>query len=618
MKKEQFKQYFRGGLMVLFTMAVSFFAQYSGDFSYLLRTSVLGYPEHEAFDGTVYPIQQVPNWVKLSSDKWKKTFSELSESDLMAIPFYDPEKLKTSTDTLKWGNTDHDAIRNAKITYSTPYMGTYLLDGQELSGSHLAVDIKVPEGTPIYAIANGTVIKVSNITSGFGHHIVLQHNNFPTLEDKNATEVIYSSYSHMKETMVTEGTVVKKGEQIGLSGKTGTATTPHLHFQIDNSNAPWHPFWPFTWSEVSDAGLDFFSAINAGLGREKALETTINPMKYVQAYLDGGANYTPVVDNSTTTKVTDTPVSSYVPVEQEESVSVETPSEEPVAIVEEVAAPSVLTIQVEVIKRYATDQNGSFRVLLRDQYGKNFYEGLTGEMVISSVNGNFLAKESIASRSSFETDGVMKNGFKNLRPGQDRVKIEYNGETFYSEWFEIVDNRSTAFSDVDSNNQYYEAIVYLAQEGVIAGYPDGSFKPDKTVSRVEALKFIFEGIKESVSDGNLPFPDVSESEWYAKYLYTAFNRGVVNGYPDGTFKPSNTVNKAEFYKILFNGMGVDINPRVAEKPFEDVEKDDWFAPYIAYAKELGITEDVNKIRPSQGMTRGEVAYAIYRLMEVMK
>lgn len=615
MKKEQFKQYFRGGLMILFTMVVSFFAQYSGDFSYLLRTSVLGYPEHEAFDGTVYPIQQVPNWVKLSSDKWKKTFSELSSSDLMAIPFYDPEKLKTSTDSLKWGNADDDAIRNEKITYSTPYMGTYLLDGQEFTGSHLAVDIKVPEGTPIYAIANGTVIKVANVSSGFGHHIVIQHNNFPTLEDKSATEVIYSSYSHMKETMVAQGTVVKKGEQIGLSGKTGTATTPHLHFQIDNSNAPWHPFWPFTWGEVSDAGLDFFSAVNAGLGSEKALETTISPMKYVQAYLDGGASYTPVVDNSTTTKVTDTPVSSYVPVAEEVVETVEATVE---PVMEEVTAPSVLTIQIEARKNYSVDQNGSFQVLLKDQYGKNFYEGLTGEMVISSVNGNFISKQSIVSRSGFGTDGVLDNAMREMRAGQDRVKIEYNGETFYSEWFDIVDTKSTAFSDVDSDNQYYEAIVYLAKEGVIAGYPDGSFKPNKTVSRVEALKFIFEGIKESVSDGNLPFPDVSENEWYGKYLYTAFNRGVVNGYPDGTFKPSNTVNKAEFYKILFNGMGVDINPRVAEKPFEDVERDDWFAPYIAYAKELGITEDVSKIRPSQGMTRGEVAYAIYRLMEVMK
>lgn len=605
--------------MLLFTMAVSFFAQYAGDFSHLIKTSVLGFPEHEAFDGTVYPVQKVPNWVKLSSEKWKNLYSDLSESDLMAIPFYDPEKLRTSTDSLKWGKAEDDEVRNAKITYSTPYMGTYLLDGQELTGSHLAVDIKIPEGTPIFSIANGTVIKVSNISSGFGHHIVIQHNNFPTLEDKEAKEVVYSSYSHLNDTLVTEGQVISKGEQIALSGKTGTATTPHLHFQIDTNDAPWHPFWPFTYKEAADAGLSFFSAINAGLGQDKALETTVNPMKFVQAYLDGGASYTPVIESSTTTKVTDTPVSSYVPVAEEQEVSVENPIQEPVPVVEAIAEPSILNIQVEAANEYSSNQKGAFKILLRDQYGKNFYEGLTGEMVVTSVNGNFFVQESIVNRSRFGTDGIFENGFKEMSAGQDRIKIEYNGENYYSNWFDIVDNSKVAFSDVNSGHEYFDAIVYLADQGIIAGYPNGTFKPDKTVSRVEALKFIFEGIKERVDVGQLPFPDVQEGEWYGKYLYTAFKQGVVNGYPDGTFKPSNTVNKAEFYKILFNGMGVDIDPRVGEKPFDDVEKDDWFAPYIAYAKELGITEPgISEIRPSQGMTRGEVAYAIYRLMEVMK
>ena len=153
----------------------------------------------------------------------------------------------------------------------------------------------------------------------------------------------------------------------------------------------------------------------------------------------------------------------------------------------------------------------------------------------------------------------------------------------------------------------------------MAGYPDGTFKPDQTVSRVEAIKFIFEGLEQEISSGNLPFSDTDKSQWYGGYLYTAYNEGVVSGYSDGTFKPANTVNKAEFYKILFNGMGVDVNPDVEKNPYKDVPKTEWFAPYIAYAKELGIIDSsVQYLEPDKGMSRGEVAYAIYKLMQVMK
>ena len=159
----------------------------------------------------------------------------------------------------------------------------------------------------------------------------------------------------------------------------------------------------------------------------------------------------------------------------------------------------------------------------------------------------------------------------------------------------------------------------LASEGIVSGYPNGTFKPHMPVTRVEALKFIMEGIQASLDDGSLPFSDVSKSEWYAKYLYTAYDKGIVSGNPDGTFRPADTVNKAEFYKILFNGMGVDINPNVDEDPFEDVSKDEWFAPYIAYAKEIGlIRPDVKQFNPSRGMSRGEVAYAIWKLLEIVE
>ncbi|MEK7085781.1 MAG: S-layer homology domain-containing protein [Patescibacteria group bacterium] len=503
----------------------------------LYKTSILSLPEHAPYNGLTNPVKKIPNWTHLESGKRDLPYSQLAESDLTDLPYYDPGQLQVSTDSLKWGNPVDDSIRNAKITYSVPYLGTYKLDGIEGAGSHPAIDIKVPEGTPVYAIGNGVVSKVSNQSSGFGEHIVVQHNNFPSFDDPNTKTVLYSSYSHLSATLVNVGDVVTKGQQIALSGETGTATTPHVHFQIDNDQAPWHPFWPFTWKEVADAGLDFFSAVNAGLGKESATATTINPMKYVQKYMD----------NSVTPTVTPEPPAETTP---------------------EVTPTATETNPVDAVSYVASTETPETTA--------------TTETTTPTDTATEVVTE-VAPTTSTTT------------------------------------STATSFSDVPADNKYYESITYLVEKNIIKGYDDGTFKPNQPVNRAEALKFILESISAAIETGTLPFTDVTKDAWYSGYLFTAYKREIVNGNPDGTFRPENTVNKAEFFKILFNGLSVDIDPVVTVAPYEDVATTAWFASYISYAKELGILDTQAKtINPSVGMTRGEVADAMWRLMKLVK
>jgi hypothetical protein len=174
------------------------------------------------------------------------------------------------------------------------------------------------------------------------------------------------------------------------------------------------------------------------------------------------------------------------------------------------------------------------------------------------------------------------------------------------------------FKDVSDNHVYYDAIRYLKKTGVIQGYPDSTFRSESPVSRVEALKMIFVALnKETMSGTTLKFPDTDSTTWYAPYVASAQRDGIIQGYPDGTFKPTNEVNRVEFIKMLTLAMDTDVDPVVAEDPYNDVHYLDWYAPYAQFVKETNIAPwDSNNLKPSDSMTRGEVAEMLYRMMAI--
>lgn len=226
------------------------------------------------YTGTVTPIALVPDyvrWYRYGGNPQEHTFREVPVDILIPLPAYSAA-LNDET---------------ARVIYSVSYMGSYKT-GEQGSGSHPAVDIRVPTGTPVRAIASGIVSEVKAAT-GFGNTVVIRHPNIPDPAHPTRTTVLYSNYAHLSTMFVEPGDIVEKGEQIALSGMTGDATGPHLHFQIDRSDAPWHPFWPFSSEELRQAGYSTIEAINRGFHADRGTSFTINPLQYVQA------SYAPVI-----------------------------------------------------------------------------------------------------------------------------------------------------------------------------------------------------------------------------------------------------------------------------------------------------------------------------------
>ena len=226
------------------------------------------------YTGTVTPIELVPDYMQWSTryggDPHEHTYRQVPQSVLVPLPTYRSSVQANHKETSPIGQI-----------YSVGYNGSYATGGEH-DGSHPGIDIRVPIGTPVRAMANG-IVEEAKVSTGFGKVIVVVHPNVPDPANPKETTTLYSSYAHLSAMYVEVGAVVKKGEQIGLTGYTGYASGPHLHFQIDRSEAPWHPYWPFTSGEASRAHMTIDQAVSAGLHSERVLENTVHPMLYVQA-----------------------------------------------------------------------------------------------------------------------------------------------------------------------------------------------------------------------------------------------------------------------------------------------------------------------------------------------
>lgn len=173
----------------------------------------------------------------------------------------------------------------------------------------------------------------------------------------------------------------------------------------------------------------------------------------------------------------------------------------------------------------------------------------------------------------------------------------------------------STFSDLEVEDINFPAIDYLYDEGVLAGYSDGTFKPDNTVNRAELLKILVEGQGVTPDENTYKncFPDVT-TDWYAKYVCYAKEKGWVGGYPDGTFRPADSVNKVEALKMLLNSQDIDTETP-EEKPFTDVSTTDWFAPYVATAQSLDLLEETGySFSPDSDRSRAGIAEELYRLL----
>lgn len=108
-----------------------------------------------------------------------------------------------------------------------------------------------------------------------------------------------------------------------------------------------------------------------------------------------------------------------------------------------------------------------------------------------------------------------------------------------------------AFSDLPQTTEPKLAIQFLYDKGIINGYPDGSFKPIGQVTRAEFTKMLFlAGEMTAEQKPKISFTDVSSSHWAKEYILTLATKGIVNGIGNNKFNPSGTITMGEVLAII--------------------------------------------------------------------
>ena len=142
------------------------------------------------------------------------------------------------------------------------------------------------------------------------------------------------------------------------------------------------------------------------------------------------------------------------------------------------------------------------------------------------------------------------------------------------------------YKDIKENDWYAYAVTFMSEKKLVSGYPDGTFKPNAPITRAEfaSIASRFDKLSE---EARLKFSDVKENYWAYKFISSAEDKGWISGYPDGTFKPEKNITRAEVVsstnRILNRYADLDFAKAHAQElaPMIDMDDSHWaYGPVV--------------------------------------
>lgn len=165
-----------------------------------------------------------------------------------------------------------------------------------------------------------------------------------------------------------------------------------------------------------------------------------------------------------------------------------------------------------------------------------------------------------------------------------------------------------AFSDVDGSTATGKAVEKMHSNGYIQGFGDGTFRPDDTLTRAEFVTIVNKMYGFSVESENV-FTDINEADWYYGAVLTAVQAGYIKGMGDGRFAPNEAVTREQVCVMLNSILNVQMLP-YSQKINDEVS--DWARESVEklVSNRMFSLEDGGKFRATHPITRGETCLAL--------
>ena len=167
------------------------------------------------------------------------------------------------------------------------------------------------------------------------------------------------------------------------------------------------------------------------------------------------------------------------------------------------------------------------------------------------------------------------------------------------------------FYDVPNDAYYFEAVKWAAENGITGGVGNSLFGPNQPCTRAQIVTFLWRAAGSPVVNYAMELSDVAEDVYYAEAVRWALSEGITTGTGEGSFSPDATCTRAQAVTFLARALNANASGKAE---FGDVPTDSYFAEAVAWAAANGITTGVGdgKFAPADGCTRGQIVTFLYR------
>ena len=172
-----------------------------------------------------------------------------------------------------------------------------------------------------------------------------------------------------------------------------------------------------------------------------------------------------------------------------------------------------------------------------------------------------------------------------------------------------------SYTDIEGHKDSKYILEY-AEKGLVDGYPDGTFRPDNNITRAEAVALLNKFSLYSISSASQNFTDVQAADWFYHAVDTAVSAGVVKGYDGNKFKPQNQITRFEAISIVSNFVRSEECNNV-QLPYEDADAIPlWVNSAVRNLYASGVIKeyDGNKIDGNAAVTRSELIRMLAKVM----